>query len=101
MRRKIFRQCRSTALQKTTRHSLPFWLGRSLAIPIFRRLKSALRFFIINYGFKTRSVNGFGCVIKYGLKSTAWFAFDCVINLEQGMVICRAFAGTDCEFADG
>ncbi|MCC6037658.1 MAG: hypothetical protein LM632_05565 [Armatimonadetes bacterium] len=39
MRRKIFRQCRSTALQKNysllaIRYSLPFWLGRNLALPL-------------------------------------------------------------------
>jgi len=62
----------------------------------FRRLKSALMFFVINYGLKPVAwiVCGcvincglkpiawivFGCVINYGLKSVAWFVFCCVIN---------------------
>jgi hypothetical protein len=72
--KEFFRQCRSTALQKKTirysplavhysllaiRQSPSLRLGRSLSLPKFRRLKSALKFFVINYG----------------LKSIAWFAF--------------------------
>jgi len=43
MRRKIFRQCRSTALQKNysllaIRYSLPFRLGRNFALPFFPSL---------------------------------------------------------------
>jgi len=36
----------------------------TFVIQNFRRLKSALKF----------------CVINYGLKSVAWFAFNCIIN---------------------
>jgi len=46
------------------RQSPLFRLGRSLDLPNFRRLKSALSF----------------CVTNYGLKSVAWFVFGCVIN---------------------
>jgi len=53
----IFRHCGGTALQKTIRQLLfairrRFRLGRSLALPRFRRLKSALILFVINYGLK-------------------------------------------------
>ena len=61
-------------------HDLPkTWLGRSLALLRFRRLKLALRFFVINYGLKPIAWIVCGCAINYGLKSVAWFSFGCVI----------------------
>jgi len=33
----------------------------------FRRLMSALRFFVINYGLKSVAWFAFGCVVNYGL----------------------------------
>jgi len=41
----------------------------------FRRLKSALSFFVINYGLKSVAWFVFGCVTNYGLKSVAWGIF--------------------------
>ena len=54
-------------------HDLPkTWLARSRALPNFRRLKSALRFSVINYGLKSIAwfILGF-FVINYNLKPVA------------------------------
>ena len=53
------------------RHSPSFWLGNSLALPRFRRLKSALREIVNNYGLKPVAWIVRGCFINYGLKSVA------------------------------
>jgi hypothetical protein len=76
MRRKIFRQCRSTALQKNysllaIRYSLPFRLGRSLALPSLL-VPCPLSHVPFQVGAQV--------LPDYGLKSIAWFAFGCVVN---------------------
>jgi hypothetical protein len=100
MRRKIFRQCWSTALQKNhppvanrqspfaVHYSLPFRLGKSLASHFIpsrvprpsSRSKSALRFFVTNYELKSVAWFAFGCVINYGLNSAAWMTHFAVIK---------------------
>jgi len=48
--------------------------GRAKARPSkkIRRLKSALSFFVTDYGLKSVAWFVFGCVINYGLKPVAW-----------------------------
>ena len=41
----------------------------------FRRLKSALSFFVNDYGLKPVSMICLGCVINYGLEPVAWTVF--------------------------
>jgi len=52
-------------------------LGSAGAPPsqAFRRLKSALSFFVINYGLKSVAWFAFGHIINYRLKPIAFFIF--------------------------
>ncbi len=58
--------------------------GRAGARPSkkIRRLKSALSFFVINYGLKSVAWLAFGCVI-YGLKPVAWESNDGLFELSR------------------
>jgi hypothetical protein len=94
MRRKIFRQCWSTALQKNysllaIRYSLPFrpaGTSPSHFIPSFvprpsSHSKSAFRFFVTNYELKSVAWFAFGCVINYGLNPAAWMTHFAVTTI--------------------
>ena len=90
--RRIFRQCGSTALQKShlpvaNRYSLPFSARQKPRPPILlsslvprpsSRQKSALRFRVINR-----------------LKSAAWFGLGCIVNLKNSLLDCWDGEGRD------
>jgi len=50
-------------------------VGQTPDTPETSPTKVSAQFFVINYGLKPISMNGFGFVINYGLNSVAWFAF--------------------------
>jgi len=58
--------------------------GRLTAVVIqyFRRLKSALIEFVINYGLKSVAWFAFGRVINYGLKFVAWMTYFALTKIK-------------------
>ncbi len=61
---------RSTSHHSPVANRCRFWLGRSLALPLFRRLKSALSFCVINYGLKPVAWNFVFASLAHALHAT-------------------------------